>query len=169
MVHRTQLNTKIAELTGISRHIIDRIGVNLNRSGILHAGGRGRHAPAMQPEDLKTIILALLGSKSTGKVFEAVLQLHGLESSANENFGDVLLDICSDIGKASEVMQISVMRNYPKATIYWKDESGARIGRMQDFEGANENDLPGLRVIASLSGTVLCDLVNLVLKADTVA
>ena len=169
MAHRTKLNTKIAELTGISRHIIDRIGVNLNRSGILHAGGRGRHAPAMQPEDLKTIILALLGSKSTGKVFEAVLQLHGLESSANENFGDVLLDICSDIGKASEVMQISVMRNYPKATIYWKDESGARIGRMQDFEGANENDLPGLRVIASLSGTVLCDLVNLVLKADTVA
>ena len=167
MVHRTQLNTQIAELTGISKHTIDRIGVNLNKGGILHSGGRGRHAPDMGPEDLKTIILAMLGSESTGKVFETVFKLHGMQSKEDRNFGDVLLDICSDIDKASEVMQISVLRNYPQATIYWKDESGARIGKMQDFRSPSDQEQPGMRVIASLSGTVLNELVRLVLKPES--
>jgi hypothetical protein len=163
MAHRTQLNTQIANLTGISKHTIDRIGVNLNKGGILHSGGRGRHAPDMGPEDLKTIILAMLGSESTGKVFQTVFKLHGLQSKENQNFGDVLLDICSDIDKASQVMQISVLRNYPQTTIYWKDASGARIGKMQDFKSISEQEQPGMRVIASLSGTVLLELVKLVL------
>ena len=167
MVHRTQLNTQIAELTGISKHTIDRIGVNLNKGGILHSGGRGRHAPDMGPEDLKTIILAMLGSESTGKVFETVFKLHGMQSKEDLNFGDILLDICSDINKASEVMQISVLRNYPQATIYWKDESGARIGKMQDFRSPSDQEQPGMRVIASLSGTVLNELVRLVLKPES--
>ena len=80
MVHRTQLNRQIAKLTGVSKHTIDRIGVNLNRGGIIRAGGRGRQAPAMGPEDLKTIVLALLGAESTGGVFKTVLKLHGLET-----------------------------------------------------------------------------------------
>ena len=168
MAHRTQLNTQISNLTGISKHTIDRIGVNLNKGGILHSGGRGRHAPEMGPEDLKTIILAMLGSESTGKVFQTVFKLHGLQSKENLNFGDVLLDICSDIDKASQVMQISVLRNYPQATIYWKDESGARIGGMQDFKSIAEQEQPGMRVIASLSGTVLCELVKLVVKTAPV-
>ena len=167
MAHRTQLNTKIANLTGIGKHTIDRIGVNLNKGGILHSGGRGRHAPDMGPEDLKTIILAMLGSESTGKVFETVFKLHGMQSKEDRNFGDVLLEICSDIDKASEVMQISVLRNYPQATIYWKDESGARIGKMQDFRSPSEQEQPGMRVIASLSGTVLNELVELVLKPES--
>ena len=166
MAHRTQLNTRIAELTGIGKHTIDRIGVNLNKGGILHAGGRGRHAPDMGPEDLKTIILAILGLESTGKVFERVLKLHSFTAEDDQNFGDVLFDICSDIEKASRVMQISVMRNYPQATIYWKDESGARIGKMQDFKGMSEQAQPGLRVIASLSGTVLTELVKFVLASE---
>ena len=164
MAHRTLLNTQIANLTGISKHTIDRIGVNLNKSGILQSGGRGRHAPDMGPEDLKTIILAMLGSESTGRVFETVLKLHAIVSSENDNFGDTLLDICSDINKASEVMQISVLRNYPQATIYWKDESGARIGKMQNFKGATDKEQPGMRVIATLSGAVLNELVKLVYK-----
>ena len=167
MAHRTQLNTQIAEFTGISKHTIDRIGVNLNKGGILHSGGRGRHAPDMGPEDLKTIILAMLGSESTGKVFETVFKLHGMQSKEDRIFGDVLLDICSDIDKASEVMQISVLRNYPQATIYWKDESGARIGKMQDFRSPSDQEQPGMRVIASLSGTVLNELVKLVLKPES--
>jgi hypothetical protein len=167
MAHRTQLNTQIANLTGIGKHTIDRIGVNLNKGGILNSGGRGRHAPDMGPEDLKTIILALLGSESTGKVFETVFKLHAMQSKENQNFGDVLLDICSDINKASEVMQITVLRNYPQATIYWKDESGARIGKMQDFTSVSEQEQPGMRVIASLSGTVLRELVKLVLKPES--
>jgi hypothetical protein len=166
MAHRTQLNTRIANLTGIGKHTIDRIGVNLNRSGILHSGGRGRHAPDMGPEDLKTIILAMLGSESTGRVFETVLKLHSLESSENDNFGDVLLGICSDINKASEVMQISVLRNYPQATIYWKDKSGTRIGKMQDFRGVSDKEQPGMRVIATLSGAVLSELVKFVYKPE---
>jgi len=52
MAHRTELNTKISSLTGIGKHTIDRIGVNLNKGGILHGGGRGGHAPVMRPEDL---------------------------------------------------------------------------------------------------------------------
>ena len=164
MAHRTQLNTQIANLTGIGRHTIDRIGVNLNKGGILHSGGRGRHAPAMRPEDLKTIIMAMLGSESTGKVFETVLKLHALQSEENGSFGDVLLDICSDIDKASRVMQISVLRNYPQASIYWKDESGVRIGKIQNFQGVSEQEQPGMRVFASISGTVLYELVKLVLK-----
>ena len=168
MAHRTQLNTQIANLTGIGKHTIDRIGVNLNKGGILHSGGRGRHAPDMEPEDLKTIILAMLGSESTGKVFETVFKLHGMQSKEDRIFGDVLLDICSDIDKASEVMQISVLRNYPQATIYWKDESGARIGKMQDFRSPSDQEQPGMRVIASLSGTVLNELVKLVLKPEPV-
>ena len=122
----------------------------------------------MGPDDLKTIILAMLGSESTGKVFETVFKLHGLQSKEDLNFGDVLLDICSDIDKASQVMQISVLRNYPQATIYWKDESGARIGGMQDFKSIAEQEQPGMRVIASLSGTVLCELVKLVVKTAPV-
>ncbi len=167
MAHRTQLNTQIANLTHIGKHTIDRIGVNLKKGGILHYGGRGRYAPDMRPEDLKTIILAILGSESTGKVFETVFKLHALQSKENQNFGDVLLDICSDIDRASEVMQISVLRNYPQATIYWKDESGARIGGMQDFKGISEQEQPGMRVLASLSGAVLTELVKLVLKPES--
>ena len=166
MAHRTELNTQIANLTGISKHTIDRIGVNLNKGGILHAGGRGRHAPDMRPEDLKTIILAILGLESTGRVFERVLKLHAFTTDGEQKFGDVLLDICSDLDKAAKVMQISVMRNYPQATIYWKDESGTRIGKMQDFKGVSEQEQPGMRVIASLSGTVLGELVKLVLKPE---
>jgi len=166
MAHRTQLNTQIANLAGISKHTIDRIGVNLNKGGILHSGGRGRHAPNMGPEELKTIILAMLGSESTGKVFQTVFKIHGLQSKENKNFGDVLLDICSDIDKASQVMQISVLRNYPQATIYWKDASGAKTGKMQDFKSISEQKQPGMRVIASLSGTVLLELVKFVLKPD---
>ena len=166
MVHRTQLNKKIADLTGISKHTIDRIGVNLNKSGILKAGGRGRHAPDMGPEELKTIILAMLGAESTGRVFETVLKLHAMESGENDNFGDILLGICSDINKASEVMQISVLRNYPQATIYWKDESGKRIGKMQDFKAATDKEQPGMRVVATLSGAVLIELVKLVYKPE---
>ena len=164
MPHRTQLNSRIASLAGLSKHTIDRIGVNLNKGGLLHSGGRGRHAPDMGPEDLKTIILAMLGSESTGKVFQTVLKLHAYESPDKQNFGDVLLDICSDIDKASHVMQISVLRNYPQASIYWKDESGVRIGKMQDFRGVSEKEQPGMRVLASLSGNVLCELVRLVTK-----
>ena len=167
MAHRTLLNTRIAELTGISRHTIDRIGVNLNRSGILHSGGRGRHAPDMRPEDLKTILLALLGFESTGKVFKTVLRMHLYQSEEGENFGDVLLDICSDFDKASRVHQVSVLRNYPLATIYWKDESGVRIGKMQNFKGATEKEQPGMRVLASLSGTILSELVKLTLKTES--
>ena len=167
MAHRTQLNTQIARLTGIGRHTIDRIGVNLNKGGILHSGGRGRHAPDMGPEDLKTILLAMLGSESTGKVFETVFRLHGMQSKEKQNFGDVLLDICSDIKKASEVMQISVLRNFPQATIYWKDESGVRIGKMQDFRSISEQEQPGMRVVASLNGAVLSELVRLVLKPES--
>ena len=104
MAHRTELNTKIANLTGIGKHTIDRIGVNLNKGGILHAGGRGRHAPDMRPEDLKTIILAILGLESTGRVFERVLKLHAFTTEGEQKFGDVLLDICSDLDKAAKVM-----------------------------------------------------------------
>ena len=167
MAHRTELNTKIANLTGIGKHTIDRIGVNLNKGGILHAGGRGRHAPDMRPEDLTTIILAILGLESTGRVFERVLKLHAFTTEGEQKFGDVLLDICSDLDKAAKVMQISVMRNYPLATIYWKDESGARIGKMQDFRSPSDQEQPGMRVIASLSGTVLNELVELVLKPES--
>jgi hypothetical protein len=120
----------------------------------------------MRPEDLKTIILAILGSESTGKVFETVLKLHPLQSKESQNFGDVLLGICSDIDRASEVMQITVLRNYPQATIYWKDESGTRIGEMQNFTDISEHEQPGMRVLASLSGTVLIELVKLVLKPE---
>ena len=168
MAHRTQLNTHIANLTGIGKHTIDRIGVNLNKGGILHSGGRGRHAPDMGPEDLKTIIMAILGLESTGRVFERVLKLHAFTAEDGQNFGDALLEICSDIDKASKVMQISVLRNYPQATIYWKDDSGTRIGKMQDFRGVSEQEQPGMRVIASLSGTVLSELVKLVLKPESV-
>ena len=168
MAHRTQLNTKIASLTGIGKHTIDRIGVNLNKGGIIHAGGRGRHAPDMRPEDLKTIIMAILGLESTGRVFERVLKLHGFSAEDGQKFGDVLLEICSDIEKAERVMQISVMRNYPQATIYWKDESGTRIGKMQDFKKVSEQEQPGMRVVASLSGNVLTELVKLVLEPESV-
>lgn len=164
MPHRTKLNSRIASLTGLGKHTIDRIGVNLNKGGLLQSGGRGRHAPDMGPEDLKTIILAMLGSESTGRVFQTVLKLHSYESKDKLHFGDVLLDICSDIDKAAQVMQISVLRNFPQATIYWKDESGVRIGKMQDFRGVSEQEQPGMRVLASLSGTVLCELVKLVSK-----
>ena len=168
MAHRTQLNTQIASLTGIGKHTIDRIGVNLNKGGIIHAGGRGRHAPDMRSEDLKTIILAILGLESTGRVFERVLKLHSFTAEDGQKFGDALLDICSDIEKASRVMQISVLRNYPQATIYWKDESGTRIGKMQDFINISDQEKPGMRVVASLSGTVLSELVKLVLKPEPV-
>ena len=166
MVHRTQLNRQIAKLTGVSKHTIDRIGVNLNRGGIIRAGGRGRQAPAMGPEDLKTIILALLGAESTGGVFKTVLKLHGLETGDGRNFGDVILGICSDAARAAEVMQISVVRNYPQASIYWKDESGVRIGRIENFQGDTDKKQPGMRVIATLNGAVLLDLVKLVLASN---
>ena len=161
MAHRTELNTQIAQLTGVSKHTIDRIGVNLNKGGLLLSGGRGRHAPDMGPEDLKNIILAMLGSESSGRVFETVLKLHGLTAKNGQKFGDELLDICADHVKAQAVMQISVLRNYPQATIYWKDASGTRIGKMQDFRGSAEQELPGLRVVASLNGTVVQELVQL--------
>ncbi len=160
MAHRTELNSQIAQLTGLSKHTVDRIGVNLNKSGLLLSGGRGRHAPAMGPEDLKNIILAMLGAGSTGKVFEAVLQLHGLTAKDGAKFGDVFLNICADPNKARQVMQISVLRNFPQATIYWKDESGTRIGRMQDFRSSSEHEQPGMRVVATLNGSVLLSLVE---------
>jgi hypothetical protein len=159
MAHRTKLNSLIADLTGISKHTIDRIGVNLNKGGLILAGGRGRHAPSMGPEDLKNIILALLGSDRTSRVFQTVLNLHTLKSKNGELFGDVVLDICSDQVKANEIMQVSVLRNFPQATIYWKDESGSRVGRMQDFRTASE-DQPRLRVVASLQGSVINELVK---------
>jgi hypothetical protein len=169
MAHRTELNTKVADLTGISKHTIDRIGVNLNKGGLLLSGGRGRHAPDMGPEDLKNIILAVLGSDSTGNVFKTVLSLHALKAKDGKNFGDVLLDICGDKKKADNIMQISILRNYPQATIYWKDESGARIGKMQDFRSSSDQVKSGMRVIATLSGVVLCDLVKIILGPEFVA
>jgi hypothetical protein len=166
MAHRTQLNTQIAELTGISKHTIDRIGVNLNKGGLISTGGRGRHAPNLGPEDLKNIILALLGAEKTSKVFQVVLGLHVLKSKTGELFGDVLLDICSNHEKSNEVMQLTVLRNYPQATIYWKDESGSRVGRMQNFRGGSEEQ-PGLRVFASLHGSVITELVKILVEPDT--
>ena len=160
MAHRTELNTQIAELTGIGKHTIDRIGVNLNKGGLILAGGRGRHAPSMGPEDLKNIILALLGSDKTSRVFQTVLNLHALKSKNDALFGDVLLSICSDPERANKVMQVTVLRNYPQATIYWKDESGNRVGSMEDFRGGSEQQ-PGLRVVATLNGSVISDLVKI--------
>jgi hypothetical protein len=162
MAHRTEINNQIAQLTGISKHTIDRIGVNLNKGGLLLSGGRGRYAPDLGPEDLKNIILAMLGSESSGRVFETVLLLHALTSEDEQKFGDILLDICADATRAAEVMQISVLRNYPQATIYWKDQSGARIGKMQDFRKPSEKKQPGMRIVASLNGSVLSKLVKLV-------
>jgi len=167
MAHRTELNIQIAQLTGISKHTIDRIGVNLNKGGLLLSGGRGRYAPDLGPEDLKNIILALLGSESTGRVFTTVLMLHALTAEDGQKFGDTLLDICTDHMKAAGVMQISVLRNYPQATIYWKDESGTRIGRMQDFTKPSEQKQPGIRVVASLNGNVVYKLVTLVSGPET--
>jgi hypothetical protein len=161
MAHRTELNSKISELTGVSKHTVDRIGVNLNKGGLISTGGRGRHAPNLGSEDLKNIILALLGVDRTSKVFQVVLGLHMLESQNGDLFGDVLLDICSDHGKANRVMQITVLRNYPQATIYWKDESGSRVGRIQNFISGTEEQ-PGLRVVASLNGSVITELVKFV-------
>ena len=169
MAHRTKLNTEIANLTGISKHTIDRIGVNLNRGGIINAGGRGRHAPDMEAEDLKNIIMAILGSQTTGRVFETVLSLHGLIAGDGQKFGDVLLAICKDPDRAAEVMQVSVLRNYPQATIYWKDESGTRIGRMQDFRSLSEAELPGMRLVATMSGQVIGKLVKLVSDQSSAA
>ena len=117
MAHRTELNSRIALLTGVSKHTVDRIGVNLNKGGLLLAGGRGRHAPEMTAEDLKNIILAMLGSESTGRVFKTVLQLHGLESEDGLKFGDIFLEICSNREKAAQVMQLTILRNFPQATI----------------------------------------------------
>jgi len=162
MVHRTELNTRIAQLSGISKHTIDRIGVNLNKGGLIFSGGRGRHAPHMSPEDLKNILLALLGSDSSGRVFETVLKLQALTANDGKKFGDVLLGICSDNRVAAEVMQISVLRNYPQATIYWKDESGLQIVRVQEFRSLPEPEQPGMRVVASLDGKVVSQLVKLV-------
>lgn len=162
MAHRTELNTQIALLTGVSKHTVDRIGVNLNKGGLLHAGGRGRHAPDMRPEDLKNIMLAMLGADSTGRVFESVLRLHGFTASDGKKFGDLLLEICSDQTKAAEVMQVSVIRNYSQATVYWKDASGTRIGRIEDFRGGVDQEQPGMRVVASLSGKVIHALVKFV-------
>ena len=169
MAHRTELNGLIAELTGISKHTIDRIGVNLNRGGIISSGGRGRHAPDMGPEDLRTIIMALLGSESTSRVFQTVLNLHMYRSEDHQEFGEVLLEICYDIEVASAVMQISVMRNYPLATIYWKDASGSRIGKIQNFKGVTKEEQPGLRILASMSGSVIFELVKFVLSKMPVA
>jgi hypothetical protein len=162
MVHRTELNKKIAVLTGLSKHTIDRIGVNLNKGGLLLAGGRGRHAPDMGPEDLKNIILAMLGSESTGVVFKTVLKLHAFTAKDGQNFGDILLGICTDHKKAAEVILISVLRNFPRATIYWRDESDIRKSRRQDFTSHIEQEQPGMRVSASLSGNVVRKLVKLV-------
>lgn len=162
MAHRTELNTRIADLTGMSKHTIDRIGVNLNKGGLLLSGGRGRHAPDMGAEDLKNIVLAVLGSDSTGNVFKTVLNLHALISNDGKIFGDVLLEICADLKKAGDIMQISVLRNYPQATIYWKDKSGTRIGKMQDFRSSSDKKQSGMRVIATLNGAVLRDLVNII-------
>lgn len=162
MAHRTELNNLIARLAGVSKHTVDRIGVNLNKSGLLQSGGRGRYAPDMGPEDLKNILLALLGAESTGRVFETVLQLHGLVADDGRKFGDILLEVCSDQEVAAAVMQISVLRNFPQATIYWKDESGTRIGRMQNFKSLAEQPQPGMRVVVSLSGAVLTRLVQLI-------
>jgi hypothetical protein len=162
MAHRTELNNLIARFTGVSKHTVDRIGVNLNKSGLLQSGGRGRYAPDMGPEDLKNIILALLGAESTGRVFETVLQLHGLVADDGRKFGEIILEICTNKEVAAEVMQISVLRNFPGATVYWKDESGTRIGRMQDFKNPAELQQPGMRVVASLSGTVFSRLVELI-------
>jgi len=165
MAHRTALNTQIAELAGISKHTIDRIGVNLNKGGLISAGGRGRHAPSMGPEDLKNIILAMLGAEKTSKVFLAVLSLHALKSANSDLFGDVLLDICSDPEEAEKVMMVSVLRNYSQATIYWKDETGSRVGRMQNFRAGAEQQ-PGMRVVASLQGSVINELVKLLVAAE---
>jgi hypothetical protein len=166
MAHRTELNSLIATLAGISKHTVDRIGVNLNKSGLLQSGGRGRYAPDMAPEDLKNIILALLGAESTGRVFEAVLQLHVLVADDGTKFGDTLLAICTDQELAAQVMQVSVLRNFPQATIYWKDESGTSVGRLQDFRGQAEQQQPGLRLVASLNGAVLGRLVELVNRSE---
>ena len=62
-------------------------------------------------------------------------------------------------------MMVSVLRNYPQATIYWKDETGSRVGRMQDFRTGTEQQ-PGMRVVASLQGSVLSELVKLLVAAE---
>jgi hypothetical protein len=162
MAHRTELNGQIAVLAGISKHTVDRIGVNLNKGGLLRSGGRGRHAPDMGPGDLTNIILAMLGAESTGRVFEAVSILRKLQAADGKKFGDVLVDICRDQKMAAAVMQLSIVRNYPQATIYWKDETGTRIGRIEDFRSLSEQVQPGLRIVASLNGKVLSEFVRLV-------
>jgi hypothetical protein len=90
------------------------------------------------------------------------LQLHALTAKDGQNFGDTLLDICTDPKMAAEVLQISVLRNYPRATIYWKDESDTRNGKRQNFRDLTEREQPGMRVVASLSGNVVRKLVQLV-------
>jgi hypothetical protein len=159
---RTQFINQLSILTGATKHNVDRMGVLLNKAGMLLSGGRGPNAPDLTPKDLTNIVLGMLGAEKTSTVVEVVNRNKALKSE-RWTLGEALIKILSDHKTSQKVLAISVCRNYPEAKIEWADiiidENGfskfenefVEIFRSVDDAG----DYPGLRIDAELAGHVL--------------
>ena len=142
---RTKNVTSIVSLTGVSRHTLDRIGVNLAKAGdITKSVGRGLHAKEITPGDVAKILIAMMAANVTSKSSEVVKRYSELRCGKNK-FGDALESILSNYNLAQEVVAISAVRNYPEAIISWNDGS-------EGVFRADDSERPGMRVEVTLSG-----------------
>lgn len=142
---RTQIINELVILTQASKHTVDRIGVNLAKSGhITKSAGRGLHAKEVTPGDVSKILIALMAANTTSEASEVVSRYSEL-SCGQDKFGDVLENIISNYNIAKNVKAVSAVRNYAQTTVVWND------GSVDIFE-SEETEKSGMRVEVTLMG-----------------
>jgi hypothetical protein len=162
MVSRTKLNRLLEATTGINRHTIDLIGVNLQKDELIKSGGRGPYAAKMDYNDLVTILIAVMGCDRANRAAGLVGVYSDLRSDKDEdvNLRQALSELLANRGLAEIVKKFSVCRSWPEASIYYG-------GRQVKFETKDRYLDPrtyqtNFRVDATISGEALYNLADII-------
>lgn len=171
MIDRTALNWELSTLTRVDKATLDRIGGSLRKENMVSIGGRGPNAPRVTPEDVKNILLGLLGSDNASRAAEAVKELTLLQSSeTGRTVGEAIVDLLTNEKARENLAAICVTRNYPRVEICWGYENEAYDGffdefpnarpRSEVFQGQGQDAVPHFAVVATLDGAVVNTIVH---------
>ena len=155
------LNRALSDLTGVKKETFDSISGNLRQAGMVSAGSRGLNALPASPEDVKNIILGLLGSDNASRAARVVKKLSDLKSpETGRTAGEAIVDLLTNPDALKGLGSIRVTRNYPMVEIYWACEEEPvgceeipSVQREEIFKGTTP--VPSLQIKAILSGSVL--------------
>jgi len=157
-IDRTAFNKLLSMLTGVDRQVLDRIGGSLRKAGMVSVGGRGINSPHITPEDVKNILLGLMGTDNASRAAEAVKILTELKSDTGKKAGDAIVQLLTDPSYRKDLSAIHVTRNYPEVVIYWGLEENPESQREEIFTA--DGNLLQFQTKAILDGRVVILIVS---------